>query len=356
MARGHPTPAGRPGPAKTSPRGPHPTPCSRAPDVAEHAGGPGARSPEQACDNSRAPLPGPPRTPPRPAALRVGARPLAKEDGPTSGPVYVLDTSVLLSDPAAFRRFAEHEVVLPLVVITELEGKRHHPELGWFARQSLRMLDELRIKHGRLDQPVPVQRPRAARCASSSTTPTTVCCRPASATSPTTRGSSRWPSTSPAKGREVTLVSKDMPLRVKAAAVGLAADEYRHGQASDPTWTGMAEIEVGDDEVNELYGGCRPGPGRGGRAALPHRPGPALVRAARRWAGCCRTRRCGWSAATARRSACAAGRRSSASRSTCCSTSRSASCRWAAGPAPASRRWRCARGSRRSWSAAGTRR
>ena len=74
----------------------------------------------------------------------------------TKGQVYVLDTSVLLSDPAAFRRFAEHEVVLPLVVITELEGKRHHPELGWFARQSLRMLDELRIKHGRLDQPVPV--------------------------------------------------------------------------------------------------------------------------------------------------------------------------------------------------------
>ncbi len=40
---------------------------------------------------------------------------------------YVVDTSVLLSDPAAFHRFAEHEVVLPLVVISELEAKRHHP-------------------------------------------------------------------------------------------------------------------------------------------------------------------------------------------------------------------------------------
>ena len=75
------------------------------------------------------------------------------EPAPT-GRVFVLDTSVLLSDPAAFRRFADHEVVIPLVVISELEGKRHHPELGWFARQSLRMLDELRIKYGRLDQPV----------------------------------------------------------------------------------------------------------------------------------------------------------------------------------------------------------
>src|SRR5919112_230596 len=69
---------------------------------------------------------------------------------------YVLDTSVLLADPAAIRRFSEHNVVLPLVVISELEGKRHHPELGWFARQSLRLLDDLRVKHGRLDVPLPV--------------------------------------------------------------------------------------------------------------------------------------------------------------------------------------------------------
>src|SRR6187551_1399200 len=69
---------------------------------------------------------------------------------------YVLDTSVLLSDPRAMLRFAEHEVVLPVVVVTELEGKRHHPELGYFARTALRMLDELRVSNGRLDEPVPV--------------------------------------------------------------------------------------------------------------------------------------------------------------------------------------------------------
>ena len=43
---------------------------------------------------------------------------------------HVLDTSVLLSDPRAILRFAEHDVVLPVVVITELEAKRHHAELG----------------------------------------------------------------------------------------------------------------------------------------------------------------------------------------------------------------------------------
>jgi len=69
---------------------------------------------------------------------------------------FVLDTSVLISDPRAVLRFAEHEVVLPVVVITELEGKRHHPELGYFARQALRLLDDLRLQHGRLDAPLPV--------------------------------------------------------------------------------------------------------------------------------------------------------------------------------------------------------
>ena len=60
----------------------------------------------------------------------------------------MLDTSVLLSDPKAPFRFAEHAVVLPVVVISELEGKRHDPEIGYFARQALRHLDELRVEHG----------------------------------------------------------------------------------------------------------------------------------------------------------------------------------------------------------------
>ncbi|MGO1411590.1 MAG: PIN domain-containing protein, partial [Microbacterium sp.] len=69
---------------------------------------------------------------------------------------YVLDTSVLLSDPRALFRFAEHSLVIPVVVVSELEGKRHDPELGYFARQALRYLDGLRIEHGRLDFPVSV--------------------------------------------------------------------------------------------------------------------------------------------------------------------------------------------------------
>lgn len=78
------------------------------------------------------------------------------QDAGTDQLTYVLDTSVLLSDPSAFFRFAEHEVVIPVVVISELEGKRHDLELGYFARQALRYLDELRSTYGRLDFPIPI--------------------------------------------------------------------------------------------------------------------------------------------------------------------------------------------------------
>ncbi|MCP6423396.1 PIN domain-containing protein, partial [Klebsiella pneumoniae] len=77
----------------------------------------------------------------RPSVLST---PLATTDNTVATKTYVVDTSVLLSDPWALRKFAEHDVVLPVVVISELEGKRHHPELGWFARQALRFLEELR--------------------------------------------------------------------------------------------------------------------------------------------------------------------------------------------------------------------
>ena len=64
----------------------------------------------------------------------------------------MIDTSVLLLDPRALLRFAEHEVILPIVVITELEAKRHDPELGYFARKALRLFDDLRVDIG-LDHP-----------------------------------------------------------------------------------------------------------------------------------------------------------------------------------------------------------
>jgi PhoH-like ATPase len=165
---------------------------------------------------------------------------------------YVLDTSVLLSDPRAMLRFAEHEVVLPVVVVTELEGKRHHPELGYFARQALRLLDDLRISAGRLDEPVRVgDAGGTLRVELNHTDPMSL---PAGFR----LGDNDTRILSVAKnlsneGSDVTIVSKDLPMRVKASACGLEAEEYRHEQGVDSGWTGLMELEVTTDELDQLY-------------------------------------------------------------------------------------------------------
>jgi len=164
----------------------------------------------------------------------------------------VLDTSVLLSDPHALRRFAEHRVVLPIVVITELEGKRSHSELGFFARTVLRQLDDLRVEHGRLDAPVPINDAGGTvRVELNHTDPQVL---PAGFR--LGDNDSRILAVAlnfAAEGLDVTLVSKDLPMRVKAASVGLPAEEYRAELAVEHEWTGMTELEVSGGQLNQLY-------------------------------------------------------------------------------------------------------
>lgn len=165
---------------------------------------------------------------------------------------YVVDTSVLLSDPKAMLRFAEHLVVLPIVVITELEGKRHHPELGHLARAALRLLDDLRIRNGGLDHTIPLNDdgghlwvelnhsepyglPDGFRLGDNDTRILSVAANYRD------------------DGHDVVLVSKDLPLRVKASAIGLAAEEYRHELATEGTWTGMATLDVSDEAISRFY-------------------------------------------------------------------------------------------------------
>nr|WP_277605529.1 PhoH family protein [Glycomyces sp. L485] len=167
---------------------------------------------------------------------------------------YVLDTSVLLSDPGAFSRFDEHHVVIPLVVISELEAKRHHPELGWFARECLRRLDELRIRHGRLDEPITIGEAGGTLRVELNHVDTSGL--PAGFA--VDANDSRILAVAHGLGEEgekTVLITKDMPLRVKAAAVGVTAEEYRHGQAVDPTWSGMSELALSDEDMQGLYDG-----------------------------------------------------------------------------------------------------
>ena len=165
---------------------------------------------------------------------------------------YVLDTSVLLADPGAIVRFAEHRVVLPIVVITELEAKRHHPELGFFARQALRYLDDLRISYGRLDDDLPIgDCGGTVRVELNHTDPQVL--PPGFRLGDNDTRILSVARSMAAEGDDVVLVSKDLPLRVKAASLGLTAEEYRAEIPADSGWTGMAELAVTSAEMKELY-------------------------------------------------------------------------------------------------------
>tara|TARA_B100000123_G_scaffold187652_1_gene139958 strand:+ start:544 stop:1776 length:1233 start_codon:yes stop_codon:yes gene_type:complete len=149
-------------------------------------------------------------------------------------------------------RFDEHDVVVPVVVVTELEAKRSHPELGYFARQALRLMDELRMKHGRLDEPLPVGEsggtvrvelnhtdveslPSGLRLGDNDTRILAVARNLAN------------------DGADVVLVSKDLPMRVKASSVGLAAEEYRAELAIESGYTGTHEMEVAGTDLDRLF-------------------------------------------------------------------------------------------------------
>jgi len=164
---------------------------------------------------------------------------------------YVLDTSVLLSDPKAMYRFAEHEIVIPLIVVTELEAKRTHPELGFFAREALRQLDEMRIEHGRLDLPMKVNDEGGELSVDMSQIDASLL---PSAFSLDNDGIILATAKLLSKqGADVYVVSKDLPMRVKASALGLSAEEYRAEFVASSGWTGTADVELGETEVNDLY-------------------------------------------------------------------------------------------------------
>jgi PhoH-like ATPase len=158
----------------------------------------------------------------------------------------------LLSDPRALFRFAEHEVVIPIIVVTELEKKRHDPEIGYFARQALRFLDDLRVKHERLDFPISINEEGGILRVELNHT-----------------NQSNLPSgfqlgdndsrilacafNLRSEGNDVTVVSKDLPMRLKASVLGMGAEEYRHELARDAGYNGVAEIGLSPEEMSDLY-------------------------------------------------------------------------------------------------------
>ena len=181
--------------------------------------------------------------------LQKSARSTKQKQGERT---YVLDTSVLLSDPKAIFRFAEHAVVLPVIVVSELEAKRNDPEIGFFARQALRNLDELRVQHERLDFPIAVGDAGGSIRVELNHSNMSVLPSGLQLGDNDSRILAVALNLSN-DGLDVVVVSKDLPLRVKAASIGLAAEEYRAELAVDSGWTGLAEIDLSGEQMAQLY-------------------------------------------------------------------------------------------------------
>jgi PhoH-like ATPase len=166
---------------------------------------------------------------------------------------FVLDTSVLLADPGALARFAEHEVEVPIAVIGELETKRDHPELGYFARAALRSLDDIRLKYGRLDQAIQIN-PEGGTL-SVELNHTDLSSMPYGFLRDGTNDSRilAIAKNLMTDGKDVVLVTKDLPLRVKASSVGVEAQEYLAELVSSSGWTGIVELSVGSNVIDDLY-------------------------------------------------------------------------------------------------------
>lgn len=185
-----------------------------------------------------------------PQHAAAGSR-AADSSTPVAQRTYVLDTSVLLSDPRALFRFDEHAVVLPVVVVSELESKRNDPEIGYFARQALRILDELRVEHERLDFPVAVGDGGSLRVELNHSNQSVL---PSGLQLGDNDSRILAVASNLANdGLDVVVVSKDLPLRVKAASIGLAAQEYRAELAVDTGYTGITTLQVSGDQVAALY-------------------------------------------------------------------------------------------------------
>ena len=167
---------------------------------------------------------------------------------------YVLDTNVLVADPDAPRQFQEHDVVIPLTVVEELDAlKTRVDETGVAARRALRALEALR-ERGDLADGVTLPGGGELRVEVNHV---------ASMVLPDglafDKADNRILATTANLAKEldgqrrVVLVSKDAALRIKAEALGLVAEEYRHERvAAGKGYSGVAAVEL-PGSLDALY-------------------------------------------------------------------------------------------------------
>jgi PhoH-like ATPase len=170
----------------------------------------------------------------------------------TSTKIYVLDTSVLLSSPKAMFTFGKHEVVIPIVVLKELEAKRNDPDLGKAARDALRSLDlifrdqdsdlgartpdggRIRVEVNHSDRS---SLPEALRKDNSHDTRILVVAHALLK-----------------ENKDVILVSKDLPMRIIATAVcKVPAEDYHGDLIKDSGYSGLIDMDVPKETIDKIY-------------------------------------------------------------------------------------------------------
>lgn len=166
---------------------------------------------------------------------------------------YVLDTSVLLSNPRALFAFGKNKVVLPLVVIKELESKRHDSELGFPARTALRSIEAMRVSGGDLQTGIPTPDGGLVRIEANhsdrANLPEVLRNDPSHDTRIITVAAALAN-----EGHDVVLVSKDLPMRILASAIsGVRAEDYKGDQEPDSGYTGLAERHTSRAGIDALY-------------------------------------------------------------------------------------------------------
>lgn len=164
---------------------------------------------------------------------------------------HVVDTSVILSDPKALERLGDKDVILPLVVLTELESKRTHPELGYPARMALRYLEQLRKENESLTESIRTTQGGTIRVEINHVDDSLL-----PAVLKTSENDNRILAVASNLGREgheVVLLTKDLPLRLKASIAGIGADDFDYESSVDADWGGILTLKVDGDVIDQIY-------------------------------------------------------------------------------------------------------
>ena len=191
----------------------------------------------------------------KPAASQPRPAPAAKPKktksaGPTK--LFVLDTNVLMHDPMCLFRFEEHDIFLPMIVLEELDGhKKGMTEVARNARQTSRTLDALAgANDADMAKGLKLDTTGHPEAGGSLFFQTTVLDYTLPISLPQGKADNQILGVVAAlrkehAPREVVLVSKDINMRVKARALGLATDDYKNDKVledSDLLYSGALAL------------------------------------------------------------------------------------------------------------------